>query len=107
MIIREARCDDAAGIARIHVESWRTTYRGIVPDDVLERLSEERRVAYWSDVLCREPRSDVVYVAEDERGAIAGFAAGGPERDGTHGYDGELYAIYLLEAASGAAWAAG
>ena len=28
--IREARIEDAPGIAKVHVDSWRTTYAGIV-----------------------------------------------------------------------------
>ena len=35
-------------------------------------------------------------VAEDEAGSLLGFARGGPERDGTPGYDGEIYAVYVL-----------
>ena len=34
--------------------------------------------------------------ATAEAGAIVGFATGGAERHGVAGYDGELYAIYLL-----------
>ncbi|MEI2404675.1 GNAT family N-acetyltransferase [Niallia taxi] len=39
-----------------------------------------------------------VYVAENTKGKIVGFACGGKERSGEFaGYDGELYAIYILE----------
>jgi GNAT superfamily N-acetyltransferase len=38
----------------------------------------------------------MVYVAEDERGKVIGFASGGPERSGNPRYTGELYAIYVL-----------
>ena len=39
-------------------------------------------------------------VAEDgESGAVVGFADGGRERSGDPHYDGELYAIYLLQSA--------
>jgi GNAT superfamily N-acetyltransferase len=94
--IREARDGDAPGIARVHVDSWRTTYRGIVPDDLLARLSTERRERYWADVVANPNRPEFVYVAE-AAGEIAGFAAGGPEESGRAVYTGELYAIYLLE----------
>jgi GNAT superfamily N-acetyltransferase len=36
-------------------------------------------------------------VAQDEK-SIVGFASGGPERSGHLHYDGELYAIYILDA---------
>ena len=32
MIIREATRNDVSAIAKVHVDTWRTTYRGIVPD---------------------------------------------------------------------------
>lgn len=35
VIIRLARPGDENEIARVHVESWRSTYKGIVPDEVL------------------------------------------------------------------------
>jgi hypothetical protein len=48
MILREARPADAAKIARVHVDGWRTTYRGIVPDDYLAALSYEAQERSWS-----------------------------------------------------------
>jgi ribosomal protein S18 acetylase RimI-like enzyme len=94
MIIREATLEDAADIARAHIDSWRTTYAGLVSDEVLANLSYERRESQWREVL--DARHEVVYVAENEAGQIVGFASGGPERSGDKGFDGELYAIYLL-----------
>ena len=41
--VREAVPADARAIARVHVDSWRTTYRDIVPDSVLSQLSYEER----------------------------------------------------------------
>src|SRR5205809_105170 len=37
--IRPARVEDAAGIAKVHIDSWRTTYKGMVPDEHLAGLS--------------------------------------------------------------------
>src|SRR5205085_1031471 len=34
---------------------------------------------------------------ENETGRVAGFANGGPNREGAAGYEGELYAIYVLK----------
>jgi hypothetical protein len=41
MRVREANPTDAAAIAKVHVDSWRTTYKSIVPDDFLANLSYE------------------------------------------------------------------
>jgi GNAT superfamily N-acetyltransferase len=95
-MIREARLEDAAAIARVHVDSWRSTYKGIVPDAHLAALSYERREQVWRDLLSNSNRASFVYVAEDEAGNVVGFACGGPEREGNPDYKGELYAIYLF-----------
>ena len=96
MFIREAHAVDAAAIARVHVDSWRTTYAGLLPSDFLASLSYEEREQYWSRVLSASARTSFICVAEDEEGRIVGFASGGPERDGDAAYNGELYAIYVL-----------
>ena len=95
MNVRAALPTDAHGIARVHVDSWRTTYAGMVPDKVLARLSYDNRERFWHNVLTEHSSQNSVFVAEDSNGEIAGFASGGPEREGIEGYDGELYAIYL------------
>lgn len=95
--IRAANPDDAAGIARVHVESWRTTYRGIVPSEYLERMSPERRERFWGSVIAQADSPALVYVAASPSGEVLGFAYGGTEREGNASYTGELLAIYLLE----------
>jgi GNAT superfamily N-acetyltransferase len=95
MRIRPATREDARPIAEVHVASWRQAYRGLLPDDYLEKLSvDERasqRLAWFADP---SPGSGVL-VAED-RGHLVGFASFGPSRDddapaGT----GEVPAIYV------------
>ena len=96
MLIREAHAVDAAAIARVHVDSWRTTYAGILPSDFLASLSYVKREQFWSRALSAPGRSSFICVAEDEEGRIVGFSSGGPERGGGLTYKGELYAIYVL-----------
>src|SRR5574341_178751 len=95
-MIREARPEDAPAIARVHVDSWRSTYQGIVPDEHLAALSYERREQGWREALSNPDNPSFVYVAEDEAGQVVGFASGGPGREGHPDYRGELYAIYLF-----------
>jgi ribosomal protein S18 acetylase RimI-like enzyme len=99
--IRPATAHDAAAIANVHVESWRTTYKGIVPDDFLAGLSDAPREQIWRQVLINPGSPSFVYVAEGGRGQVVGFVSGGPERRGHPVYTGELYAIYLLAAYQG------
>ena len=96
MQVRDARPADAAAIAHVHVDSWRTTYKGTVPDDYLARLSSAHRQQMWEE----NPRAATptrVLMAEDAGGRIVGFAARSTERSGDPLYRGELYAIYLLD----------
>lgn len=102
MNIREARLEDVAGIACVHVASWRTTYRGIVPEAYLApRLSSERRAQQWLRILTNPTRAETVFVAADGSGQIMGFASCGPSRDLDPEHPGELYAIYLQAATQG------
>jgi len=99
MNIRAAQPGDAAGIARVHVDSWRTTYPGILPAEVLASLSYQRRETAWAELLAH--REGVNLVAEAPSGQIVGFASGGPNREDHPQFAGELYAIYLLATAQG------
>ncbi|HEX5012756.1 MAG TPA: GNAT family N-acetyltransferase [Candidatus Limnocylindrales bacterium] len=69
--IRAAVIDDAAGIAHVHVESWRAAYKGIVPQDFLDAMSEERRTGQWTDILTARTYRNWVAVVD---GRIVGFA---------------------------------
>ncbi|MFK0522174.1 hypothetical protein ACINKY_08160 [Paenibacillus illinoisensis] len=44
--IREATINDAEGIAKVHVHSWRTTYKGIIPEEFLTNLSYKQETNY-------------------------------------------------------------
>jgi ribosomal protein S18 acetylase RimI-like enzyme len=96
MRIRTATADDASGIARVHVDTWRTAYRDILPASVLSALSYEARTERWRANLKQAGPQQFTLVAEDDGGEVVGFAGGGPERDGTPSYDGEIYAVYVL-----------
>jgi GNAT superfamily N-acetyltransferase len=104
MKIRGATLPDAAQIARVHVASWRSTYRDLLPAEFLANLSYEQRTERWIQVLGAEAERNFAFVVENDPGDIVGFADSGPEREGRAGYDGELYAIYLLEEYHGRDW---
>jgi L-amino acid N-acyltransferase YncA len=96
--IREATPADAFAIARVHVDSWRTTNPGIVSDEFLAGLTYEERGVIWTGILGSAEGQTHVFVADDRSDGVVGFASGGPYRGKDDNYDGELYAIYLLEA---------
>jgi ribosomal protein S18 acetylase RimI-like enzyme len=97
---RLAVTSDAGPIAHVHVESWRTTYRGLLPDPMLDEMDAPEHEERWARTLRDPYRRSVVLVAE-ERGRVVGFASCGHERDGDQDYEGELYAIYLLRESQG------
>jgi ribosomal protein S18 acetylase RimI-like enzyme len=101
MIIRPAVHTDAPAIARVHVDTWRAAYRGMIPDDYLDNLSYEQRTAFWARAISDPFTPNFVHVAEDDTGRIVGFASGGPPMNNLTGYEGELHAIYVLPDAQG------
>ena len=97
---REAKPGDAAALGLLHVASWRETYAGLLPGELLDGLSAEARSAMWSAILDDPAKygGAAVFVAESE-GAILGFGACGDQRDEAlreRGFDGEIGAIYVL-----------
>lgn len=96
-LIRAAEMRDAAAIAHVHVQSWITTYKGIVPQVYLAALDEVERVPLRQDWL----KCDIsIFVAEVD-GQIVGFSAGGAIREPLQEYESELYTLYLLKQVQG------
>ena len=90
--IRAARPGDARHIARLDVDTWRSTYAGILTAPYLVGLSPERRSQGWSNVIGREPRD--VRVAVDGEGRILGFGSCGKCR-AEPGFNGEVFTLYV------------
>ncbi len=97
--MRRAEAGDARAIARVHVNTWRQTYRGIVPDAVLDALSVDEREAMWRRAARPRPAGGL-FVAETESGVV-GFAVSGLEERGRSDFPGEVYALYVLPANQG------
>lgn len=100
MNIREAKLEDAAAIAKVHVDSWQTTYRDSLPKDYIEKRSYEKRKNNWQNRLSVVTETETeyfIYVAENNAGEIVGFVDGGLARNDSTDR-GEIYALYILEA---------
>ena len=95
MKIRKALPADVEELAHVHIDSWQTTYQGILPDNYLASLNLETRKKNWLRNL--DMLHSIHYAAENEEGRIIGFASGGPEQTGNCPIQGEVYAIYLLK----------
>lgn len=95
MIIRKAKLADATDIAKVHVDSWRTTYKNIIPDDFLNNLSYEQRTESWKGNITKE--DNFVIVAENNEGQIVGFADAWKRETNVVENACDLTSIYLLE----------
>ena len=96
MITRLATPADADAIATIHIASWRSAYRGLLPDELLAALDHGQRAALWVSVLTRDrPRSSAFVVESD--GVPLGFADLRPrlEVDSDPVTVGEVAAVYV------------
>jgi len=92
--IRAATPEDATGIARVQVMTWRDAYKGIIAEEALANMSVERSTGNWLRGLSRPETISYVAVVDE---VVVGFASGGIQRDETlPEYDGELYALYVL-----------
>lgn len=94
MKIRVAVKEDSAAIGKVHVDSWRTTYKGIVPDDVLEKMSYEQQKEQWDYILTID--HVIVLVAEVD-GKIVAYASAGPFNQQKFPRQAGLSTLYSLE----------
>jgi ribosomal protein S18 acetylase RimI-like enzyme len=113
-VIRAARVEDAAQIAVVHVRSWQSAYRGLLPQAYLDELDPAQRVGRWERYLTEvdgttgtevdgttgtevDGTTGGVLVAEDDRHLI-GFISYSQSRDADADPKqvGEVGAIYLL-----------
>src|SRR5665213_1262252 len=95
--IRRATVDDAVAIARVRVESWRTTYRGMIPQAYLDAMTVEASATLWDKSLSAGSERSQVFVAEDADGVL-GFSAGIVLPEPKLGFDADLAAVYLRPA---------
>ena len=98
VLIRPAVPADAARIAQVRVEAWRTTYKGMIPDAYLAAMTVEDSTAHWDRILGAAPNTTNVFVAVAD-GEVVGFAAGLMLEEPKFGIDAELSAVYLVREA--------
>ena len=99
--IRRAAKSDAAEIGRVYVETWQSTYAGILPDSMLAQMSDVRQAAWWARALADPGEARGIFVAEDGEMGVVGFGSCGPVREAPEGLDGtetrvgEVYTLYV------------
>ena len=102
VVVRAARLDDVSAMARVIVESWRETYRGLMRDEVLDDpglvASRER---FWTAALTDERYAANRAAVAERDGAIVGVAMSGPPLDADATWSRQLYILYVLAAQHG------
>jgi ribosomal protein S18 acetylase RimI-like enzyme len=98
-VVFPAGPSDAEDLARVHVTSWRETYRGLLADAFLARMSEPGFTRRFRRAL-NAPGDSVTLAAADRYGLVA-YAQGGPSRRGVSG-EAEIATLYVLRQAQGA-----
>ena len=94
IVVRAARPDDAAGVARVYIESWHDTYPSILPTQLLCAMTPRGQTARWQAAIQARGREQVL-VAEKSGAGIIAMASFGPSRDSDLGFDGEVYTLYV------------
>jgi GNAT superfamily N-acetyltransferase len=98
MEIRRATGADALAIATVHVRSWQSAYRGLLPQDYLDELDPLHSSAHWGELIdAMDWPATGILVLMDEQATITGFAHFGPTRDDDDDPTAvaELQTIYL------------
>jgi ribosomal protein S18 acetylase RimI-like enzyme len=100
--VRPARVEDAAQMAQVNVRCWQETYRGLVPDAVLDDPGfPTARLRFWTAALTDERyRANRVAVA-DRDGELVGIAMSGPPLDAGAAWARQLYVLYVRAADHG------
>ena len=100
--VRPARPEDASEMALVIVRSWRETYRGLMPDRVLDDPGfQSARERFWTAALTDERyRRNRIAVAERD-GVMIGVAMSGPVDDPALEWSLHLYVLYVVAAEHG------
>ena len=99
LVLRVASPLDAGALARVHRESWRTTYAGILPLEVIARHAGQKSEASWRGRLGASRGINATWIAERPGEGLLGLASCGPARAPIEGLDAEIYALYVLQSA--------
>ncbi len=121
VLIRAGSAADAAQVASVQREGWFAAYRGIIADDIIDRVTAPDNGARVRQTFRTRPwQRMIVAVREPAGDGIDGYASYGPETDvlgapwphpltldGEDGLVGELYALYVRPArwSTGTGWA--
>lgn len=92
--IRYADISDAKTLGEIHSRSWKVTYKGIVPNEILESFTIEKRQKYFEKALMDKREEDAIAFKDNE--AVGLICIGKCRDKDKPDVYGEIWGIYLL-----------
>ncbi|URZ14910.1 GNAT family N-acetyltransferase [Clostridium felsineum] len=97
--IRKAIGEDALGISIVNVYTWKTTYTGLIPDELInKRINELKDLAEKRREDIKKNNNVIVISLEN---TIIGFCSYGKSRNTSFADSGEINALYLLQGFQG------
>lgn len=92
--IRHANIEDAKILGEIHSQAWKVAYKGIVPDEILDNITAEKRQKYFEKALTEGWEEDaIIFNGNKALGLICIGKCRDADKDGSYG---EIWGIYLL-----------
>ncbi len=93
--IRKMAKEDCTAIAHVVTAAWNETYRGIVPDEFLDRMESNEKDRAENSYRGFDSNEDRQFVLEAD-GRIVGYMNIGMAEESGYEDCGELFAIYIL-----------
>jgi ribosomal protein S18 acetylase RimI-like enzyme len=81
LVFRDAAQHDAAAIAALHAESWRSAYRGILLDEFLDQRAHLERAEVWRRRFMGPPERPMFTLLAEEGCELVGFACVFPDEN--------------------------
>lgn len=99
--VRSAGPGDVQGLARVHVDTWRETYRGLISDAVLDDPSLlSWREKFWEAAITDPKYSQNTVAVASHEGTLLGIAMSGPADEDADAPQ-QLFLLYVYAAFHG------
>ena len=95
IILFDARRHNSRALAKLHVTSWRSTYRGIMPDKVINSLNYQRFEEKWEQLLSQNDPDVLTFMALDPEHGLLGFIRAGSNGTEDAPAPNEIYALNI------------
>lgn len=89
--IRKANTSDALGISIVNVYTWKLTYAGLIPDEVIDKRIKELKFLAEKKRATMEIDNDFIVATVDN--TIVGFCSYGKSRNELFNKSGEIKAV--------------